>query len=54
MKNEDFFNQMKAKYPDLLESAATAEGVRYRLEGYLFPATYDYYKNQHFLNLSNK
>ncbi|MDK6248739.1 endolytic transglycosylase MltG, partial [Escherichia coli] len=43
MKNEDFFNQMKAKYPDLLESAATAEGVRYRLEGYLFPATYDYY-----------
>ena len=28
---------MKAKYPDLLESAATAEGVRYRLEGYLFP-----------------
>ena len=45
---------MKAKYPDLLESAATAEGVRYRLEGYLFPATYDYYKNQHFLNLSNK
>ncbi len=35
---------MKAKYPDLLESAATAEGVRYRLEGYLFPATYDYYK----------
>ena len=44
MKNEDFFNQMKAKYPDLLESAATAEGVRYRLEGYLFPATYDYYK----------
>ncbi len=41
MKNEDFFDQMKAKYPDLLESAATAEGVRYRLEGYLFPATYD-------------
>ena len=45
MKNEDFFNQMKAKYPDLLESAATAEGVRYRLEGYLFPATYNYGKD---------
>ena len=44
MKDEEFFNQMKVKYPTLLESAATAEGVRYRLEGYLFPATYDYYK----------
>jgi UPF0755 protein len=45
MKDETFFNQMKEKYPDLLESAATADGVRYRLEGYLFPATYDYYKD---------
>lgn len=45
MKNEDFFNTMKQKYPELLESAAEAQGVRYRLEGYLFPATYDYYKD---------
>lgn len=44
MKSEDFFNAMNQKYPDLLESTASAEGVRYRLEGYLFPATYDYYK----------
>lgn len=44
MENADYFNAMNAKYPDLLGSAATAEGVRYRLEGYLFPATYDYYK----------
>ncbi|MBP2097222.1 endolytic transglycosylase MltG [Enterococcus rivorum] len=44
MKNEAFFNTMNQKYPDLLGSAASAEGVRYRLEGYLFPATYDYYK----------
>ncbi|WP_086349793.1 endolytic transglycosylase MltG [Candidatus Enterococcus clewellii] len=44
MQNADYFNAMNAKYPDLLGSAATAEGVRYRLEGYLFPATYDYYK----------
>jgi len=34
---------MNTAYPDLLGSAADAEGVRYRLEGYLFPATYDYY-----------
>ncbi|MGC6769628.1 endolytic transglycosylase MltG [Enterococcus sp. LJL128] len=45
MKNQDYFNSLQAKYPDLLETAATAEGVRYRLEGYLFPATYDYYKD---------
>ncbi|MCB5951562.1 endolytic transglycosylase MltG [Enterococcus sp. BWT-B8] len=45
MQNEDYFNAMLAKYPDLLGSAAEAEGVRYRLEGYLFPATYDYYKD---------
>ncbi|MDT2704608.1 endolytic transglycosylase MltG [Enterococcus dispar] len=44
MKNEDFFKKMQEKYPDLLTSAAKAKGVRYRLEGYLFPATYDYYK----------
>ena len=45
MQNEDYFNAMLAKYPDLLGSAAEAQGVRYRLEGYLFPATYDYYKD---------
>lgn len=42
MKNEDFFNQLKEKYPQLLDSASQAEGVRYRLEGYLFPATYSH------------
>lgn len=42
MKDDDFFNEMKERYPQLLEGAAKAQGVRYRLEGYLFPATYDY------------
>jgi len=40
MKNQTFFNKMAKKYPQLLSSAASAQGVRYRLEGYLFPATY--------------
>ncbi|HAX1447431.1 TPA: endolytic transglycosylase MltG, partial [Enterococcus faecium] len=31
------------KFPELLESASKAENTKYRLEGYLFPATYDYY-----------
>lgn len=44
MKDQAFFDSMKEKYPELLASAAEAKDVRYRLEGYLFPATYDYYK----------
>ncbi|MCC2752296.1 endolytic transglycosylase MltG [Enterococcus gallinarum] len=44
MKDDTFFNKMHEAYPELLDSAAKAEGVRYKLEGYLFPATYDYYK----------
>ncbi|MFW8618362.1 endolytic transglycosylase MltG [Enterococcus innesii] len=43
MESDEFFEKMKATYPDLLASAGDAQGVRYRLEGYLFPATYDYY-----------
>lgn len=44
MRDETFFNQMYETYPSLLSSAAEAQEVRYRLEGYLFPATYDYYE----------
>ena len=36
---------MATKYPELLDSASKAKHVRYRLEGYLFPATYDVSKN---------
>lgn len=46
MKNEAFFDQLVGQFPELLTSAKQAEGVRYRLEGYLFPATYNYYKKQ--------
>ena len=41
VQDETFISQLVAKYPNLLESLPTKEsGVRYRLEGYLFPATY--------------
>ena len=41
VQDETFISQLVAKYPTLLESLPTKEsGVRYRLEGYLFPATY--------------
>jgi len=41
VQDETFIAQEVAKYPNLLESLpAKDSGVRYRLEGYLFPATY--------------
>ena len=41
VQDETFIAQEVAKYPNLLESIpAKDSGVRYRLEGYLFPATY--------------
>ena len=29
---------LQQKFPDLLASASTAQNVKYRLEGYLFPS----------------
>ena len=41
VQDENFISQEVAKYPTLLESLpAKDSGARYRLEGYLFPATY--------------
>ena len=41
VQDDNFISQEVAKYPSLLESLPTKEsGVRYRLEGFLFPATY--------------
>lgn len=41
VQDENFISQEVAKYSSLLESLPTKDsGARYRLEGYLFPATY--------------
>ncbi len=40
LNDKTFVNTLKDKYPDLLSSAVNAKGVRYLLEGYLYPATY--------------
>ena len=46
VQDENFIAQEVAKYPNLLESLPTKDsGVRYRLEGYLFPATYTIKEN---------
>ena len=46
MKDDKFFEQLKTQYPYLLTDAGNAKDVRYRLEGYLFPATYNVHKNR--------
>lgn len=44
--DEAFFKELLASYPQLLQSASEAQDVRFKLEGYLFPATYNYYKDK--------
>ena len=47
MKDETFIKKMQEKYPKLLSSLPAANsGVVYRLEGYLYPATYDYHEGE--------
>lgn len=45
MTDEAFLKELYQKFPELLESTSQAKDVKYHLEGYLFPATYDYYKD---------
>lgn len=40
MKDQTFMKQLYREYPQLLKSTMSAKKVRYRLEGYLYPATY--------------
>lgn len=40
--DEALIQQLVDRHPDLLKEVADKEDVRYTLEGYLFPATYDY------------
>ena len=44
LTDKTFINSMRAKYPDLLTDDIFGKDVRYALEGYLYPATYPYYK----------
>lgn len=44
VQDEAFIEKMAAKFPSLLGSLPSADEVKYRLEGYLFPATYSYYE----------
>ena len=45
VNDQDFFNRLKEAYPGLLDSEVDSQqagDIRYKLEGYLYPATYDW------------
>ncbi|WP_299087664.1 endolytic transglycosylase MltG [uncultured Metabacillus sp.] len=44
LTDKTFIESMRAKYPDLLTDDIFGKNVKYALEGYLYPATYPYYK----------
>ncbi|WP_285016909.1 endolytic transglycosylase MltG [Lactococcus garvieae] len=45
VQDQAFIEKMKQKFPKLLASLPSKDsGVKYQLEGYLFPATYEYSK----------
>lgn len=41
--SEKFINDMKSKYPDTITKAIDGKDIRYKLEGYLYPSTYDFF-----------
>ncbi|WP_462412306.1 endolytic transglycosylase MltG [Neobacillus sp. Marseille-QA0830] len=44
LNDSAFIKQLMAKFPDLLSTEITNPAVKYPLEGYLYPATYPFYK----------
>lgn len=45
VQDKQFLASLAKKYPQLLTSTMAKKNVRYHLEGYLFPATYEVYKD---------
>lgn len=41
MNDDEFINELIADYPEILTDEILAEDIKYPLEGYLYPATYD-------------
>lgn len=44
LKDKDFIKTLMNKYPDILTSEILNSNIMYPLEGYLYPATYSFYK----------
>ncbi len=46
LNDKAFIESLMAEYPNLLTEEILAENIKYPLEGYLFPATYPFYKEE--------
>ncbi|WP_077214066.1 endolytic transglycosylase MltG [Bacillus dakarensis] len=46
LNDSEFINSMIQEYPDLLTEEILNEDIKFPLEGYLFPATYPFYKEK--------
>ncbi|MDX8364113.1 endolytic transglycosylase MltG [Cytobacillus sp. IB215665] len=44
LTDKEYIATLQSRYPDLLTEEILGENIKYPLEGYLFPATYDFYK----------
>lgn len=42
VNDEEFILELTSQFPSMLEGLLDIEGLKYPLEGYLYPATYDY------------
>jgi len=51
VNDEVFFKEMVQKYPKLFDGVSSNQDVRYKLEGYLYPATYNYGKGDTLKNM---
>ncbi len=45
LTNDQFVKELMEQYPNLLTEEILHKDIKYALEGYLFPATYSFYKN---------
>lgn len=46
MQDEEYITSLLQKYPDILTEDILNENIIYPLEGYLFPATYDFFEEE--------
>ncbi|SER73277.1 UPF0755 protein [Gracilibacillus ureilyticus] len=44
MNDDAYIEELMERYPNILTEEILAEDIRYPLEGYLFPATYEFYE----------
>lgn len=46
LSDQNYLLTLQSEYPEMLTDKIFQEGIRYPLEGYLYPATYEYYNKE--------